>query len=285
MIISILKKMKKVFTHPPQEQIPAPEGRPVVNPIPPDEQPIDDNVWFKLSRSWVNNADDRIQKQSENVQNTIKWFFGLGSSATIIGIFLKDPKMIQLNGWLFFFVVLFLMIAYALSTLATTTISKSVDTPNDAEKIREVFNKSNKEAKFYLVISSICLFLGMALIAPALMSSFKTTAVNDSLSFTGSYESRIVAKEQFLKSIHVSGYCAVAKSIIIRVDTGGTIGTAANIIYFTQPLNRPEFNIAYPMVRDTLIKLSKINVYLTVGYKDPKDTLFSKCIKLNQAIN
>jgi len=277
--MSWFRKNRQPVVAPPVQQ-PAPQGVPIPD-IPPDEQPIDDNVWFKLSRSWVNNADDRIQKQAENIQGTIKWFFGLGSSATIIGIFLKDPKLDTISGWLFAGVVLFMMISFALATLATTTISKSVDQPNDANAIREVFNKSNNEARWYLVGSSSCLLLGMALIAPALLQSFKPTEPKDTrLSFVGSYETKLLGKDVFLSSIHLSGHCGVAKTILIRIDTGKSAGEATNVIHFSQPVAHADFDIAYSIAQETSLKLSKSNVYLSVYYAGQQDTLIAKCVAL-----
>lgn len=260
----------------------APEGREVGKDIPEDSTPINRYDWFKLSRTWVLGAEDRIVKQAEKIQSAVNWFFGLGSSATILSILFKDPKLDKISFALFGLVLLFLFLAYSMAILATTTISKSIDQPGDADNIREVFNQSNTKASFFLVTASVFLFAGMAMVAPALFMSFKkepAIVAKDVVVFSASYISDPTKDKKGMQvsAIDLSGKTCDSTYLNVRVDTGTTLLTAKPVLYFKHILSHSNFDLQHTLKLP--FQLKKAKMFVSVIYRTGKDSILVKSVE------
>jgi hypothetical protein len=257
------------------------EGVIVGQNIAPEQQPINNWDWFKLSRSWIAGSEDRLQKQVDGIQSAIKWFFGLGSSATILTVLLKDPQLEQINIVLLVGALLSLLTSYALSTLSVTMISRSIENPNDANSIRGEFNRVNRKSRIFLVISSSLLLIGMSLFPAAIMLAAKKSAYSQKsyAEFTGVGLVQIIGKARFIRAIDVSGFTPDSTLLTFKLEKGTSIFNTLVEDTFRHILSHSQFDYTFEL-KPLLALDSTKNYYLTLIYHANQDSIHAQSIKL-----
>lgn len=251
--------------------------------IPPerDDTPINNAFWYRMSRTWVAGAEALIAKQAEIIQSAIKWFFTLGTSATILGLFFKDRPKGEINITWFLVALFCLFLSYAMSTLAVTLSSKSLETPNDPDSIRRAFNRSVCWARFFLVVASVSLVVGMGLIAPALLMAFKDKPDSEptAVSLNANYSPRIIKNMKYLNQLHVSATINDSVLLHFKIDTGKNLQSAKTVDTFTHYTLHKNLDMVFPVKK--CIKVPNSNVYLYVIYSTNADSMASKIVKVN----
>ena len=232
----------------------------IIGDIPEDQRPIDDFVWFKLSRQWVEKTEDRLLKQADEIITTINWFFGLGTSATIISIILKGFEASPDGYILFGISLVLLLISNSLATISKATTSYKIKDPNNAQEILKSFNTSTRNAKIYIFFSAFTLLLGMGLIAPAFIVSFNKK--RDDVSIQGFYHTKKIKDKLFITNVSISG--STTDSILkLRIDTGVTLLRAKNYLVINHPLSHKNFDLYYNFMKPAELRT---NFFITLIY-------------------
>jgi|GEM_PF-1468026 len=271
-----------------QSDVSTVQGSVINQTVDKDSWPIDKWTWFKLSRTWVTGAEERIQKQVDRLQTSISWFFGLGSSAAIVSFFLKEPNFTFQVGVFFSAVLLLLLLAYCFSTLAITTVTKSVAEPNDDDEIRKVFNKSNRWSQIFILISSACLIFGLTLFPFALLSSIKRneSITDNSNVYQAQYKARSIIKtgngedstNKYITAIDLSGFTPDSTQLKFKISTGTNFFNAITIDSFRHTISHGKFDLVYQLERK--LKLSKDQYYISLVYNLKSDSITTKTILL-----
>lgn len=259
-------------------KVPAVTGVIAGKDIDETKKPINKWDWFKLSRDWLNTADTRIKEQSDSIQSAVKWLFGLTSSAAILTVLVKEPQFNQYSLILMAVAMVSLMGAYALSTLAITTISREMPTPEDAEQLRETFNKSVRTSKCYLTTASCLLVAGMTLYPLAVVLAYRREEPTASAKFT--VRAITIGKDSLknITALDISGSVPKISMIQFRLDAGQNISVAKPMGHFSHALNHTAFDYTIPMSKS--IKVSQVKYFLTLYYKDEKDSLANKSVEV-----
>lgn len=245
----------------------------------PASWPIDDGVWYKLSREWVTNADSRLQTQADGITGAVKWFFGLGSSAAVIGTFLDKTNIALINPWLAIVVICAMLLAYTLATIATTTISRTLLTPNVASTILAAFNDSNRIARKYILWASISLLIGMLLVGPALVNPWRQKPPAD-IQVNGFYTTMLVNKKKILDELHLSIRGLKGNFFSVRLDSGKTIAQSVAFSSFDQQTQDGRSDLIWSLASKGQISQPASNIYVTVYYLTEKDTTSARTIRI-----
>ncbi|WDF78271.1 hypothetical protein PQ469_30760 [Mucilaginibacter sp. KACC 22773] len=248
--------------------------------IPLDSQPINKWDWFKLSRTWVNGTEERFKNQVDNIQNTIKWFFTVGTGTTIFGVIVKDPKPGSLSLWIFGAGLFLLLIAYAVSSLAITLVSRSMPNPDSSASIRDTFSKSNLTSRWLIVTSSIAMVTGMGILPLAIVLAFQKPQDKPDLApkLSAQYLTTTLKGTKQISALDISGYSPDSSTIKFRLSAGSTFTTSSMLDTFSHVLSHPRYDLHYSLARS--IKLDDKHYYLTAIYKTAKDSLASQTVFL-----
>ncbi len=248
--------------------------------VDPARQPIGQWDWFALSRTWINGSEDRLQKQVDSLQNAIKWFFTLSSSATIVGVLFKDPKIDTGNLLLLGGALLLLLLAYAFATLAITLVSKSIDEGSSAASIQKTFNRSNFRSHALILSASVMMVAGMGLFPIGVVESIKPESPKAvQVNFKASWTLSTGKDSSAITDIDVSGFTSDSTQLTFRLAKGQSLASAIPVDAFKHPLAHGRYDLSFHLKKPVTVT-TKYNYYLTQIYKSASDTLM-KTVKLN----
>ena len=171
-------------------------------------------------------------KQATRIQDTIKWFFGLGSSGILIGLFIdKNKILVEVDYQLFGIPVLLFLLSYTMASLSglyNAYFSKSF-LPNDSESIRETFNTLIIGNRVFIGIAGILLFLAMASFPAVIILGSKQSTPCKRLDeyFLKALHEEIYSKDSLKRNVHrisLNGFVPVSDTtILIRLQKGRDI--------------------------------------------------------------
>ncbi|WPV70600.1 hypothetical protein [Chitinophaga sp. LS1] len=273
---------------PDKNQISDIQGTVIKGEIPEDSRPIDKWTWFKLSRTWVTGSEERIKGQVDRLQSSISWFFGLGSSAAILGLFLKSPQMNLKFSLLLCITILSLLVAYACATLAITAINRSVEEPNIDSNIRKAFNKTNKQSKRLIIASSSLFIIGLSVFPFALLSSIEKKDPPPVETKFADISARLILKKEgnsdtlvFITGIDVSGFTPDSSMLKFKLENGGNSYSAVVIDSFKHVINHGKFD--YTIMLENKRKFNENSkYYLNLIYRYKEDSLCNKKVLIQR---
>lgn len=259
------------------------EGKPVLENVPPENRPINKYDWFQLSRSWLTGAEKRITGQVEGIQTTIKWFFGLGTSATILAVLFKDPKWTIFSLLIFVGSLALLLVSYAFSVFALTLVSRTVAEPNSDDCIREEFNRGNRLSKRYIIAASACLLLGMSFFPAAIMASYSVERKEKEVNAPSYFDAVAMIRtmnasgEKLLVGIDVSGY-SQGKSVQFKLLKGSSFYSSVEVDSMKHRLRHQNFDVVLPTTRP--LPIEKTKYFLTMYYADSAHSVHGKTVEV-----
>jgi len=245
--------------------------------IPIEEQPIGDADWFKLSKTWVTGYEERLKEQVKVLQETIKWFFTISSSATIISAIFKTPHINFISTILLSIALLSLLISFSLSTLTVTLVSKSIEAPGKPDAIRKEFNRSNRISKNLLVSASVLLVIGMTVFPIAVVTAYEEQTITKKPLVTAFTAQPVIVQDKAdgrkrnMIGIEISGVLADSSILRLRLEKGKDMFHTITIDSLSHQLIHAHFDLSVKF--NKVINLDPaVNYYVTLLEKNNAGT-------------
>lgn len=226
-----------------------------------------EQILEQLGLDWIEKTEIRIQTKAENIKKTIQWIFGLGSSASIAGIFFQPQFILHINLLWLSIPILLLFCSFCLAVLSDSYIDPKKVLANDSEDVHKILIECTKNAKRYIQLASILLIIGVVFL-PIVLS----VPPKGGSKLTSTYFATSVDSIYSVKSVTVDGHFPNADTTIVRVVQGSGFYKNKIIAESSHTLDSDK-ELNATLMFDAPIQLNKNFLFIEVEFFKPDSTL------------
>ncbi len=223
-----------------------------------------EKVFDEIGINWLKETEVRIDNKAEALKNTIKWVFGLGSSATLFGVFFTSDFMEDFDPALLTIPFLLLLGSYALAVFSNNYIDPQKISAHEENREKEVLVNAIETAKKFIFFSSITLVLGMISVPIVISAGMPKNEIPAAIS--ASHYVIQIENEKHLQSISVNGRLGSASDTLFIEIQSGTDIYSAETFRQTKILLKEENRFESTYFFENPIKIDSAKIFLQLNY-------------------